>query len=352
MSTVILTTVGTSLLLNARRDNRVQDSEILAYIKQDPIKASAETNSLKRILHKGDEIVLLHSDTEEGARAAEFLEMYWQQQGVACSRVRIPGLAYEAQGFVDYGLKNFVRALASQIRKAFKAQKEVIINATGGFKAEISYATVLGLVFKVPVCYIHEQFKEIATLPSTPISWDYGLFVLHGEFFDWLGQGEGRVRPKSEVMSRMAALPEEALLLLEEFELDGQPYIGLSPLGEAYYEAFQGELEQVQSVPIYFSAQAQKTWQSLEPSNREKFRRVLRNLRLPNRASQSERKSGGGDALVYPMGHVDERVFYAERDGKLYVFALTRHGPEYDRMCQKGFSWSDHMPENFVPWEG
>lgn len=352
MSTVILTTVGTSLLFNARREGWVEDYQILAYLKQDLKKASAETNSLSRILQKGDEVVLLHSDTFEGARAADLFELFYQEQGVPCSRVRIPGLAYEAQGFVDFGLKNFVRTLAGQIRKAAKGQKEVIINATGGFKAEISYATVLGLVFKVPVCYIHEQFREIAILPPTPIGWDSSLFAWHKDFFDWLGEGEGGVRPKSEAQSRAALLPEEAQVLLEEFELDGKPYVGLSPLGEAYFEAFLGELEQVQSVPVYLSPKAKRTWEDLEPSRQARYRQVLQNLRLPNRAAQSELKSGGGDAFGYPKGHVNERVFYAEKDGALYVFALTQHGPDYDRMCREGFSWAQFSAEDFTPWEG
>ncbi|MDW8481318.1 MAG: hypothetical protein RML14_05430 [Meiothermus sp.] len=126
MSTVILTTVGTSLLGNAskaakdsgKQEEDLTNEEILAFLRQDPIRASAESNSLHRILQKGDEIVLLHSDTVEGARAAALLEQYWQQQKVPCSQVRIPGLAYEAQGFVDYGLKNLVRTLAGEIRKA------------------------------------------------------------------------------------------------------------------------------------------------------------------------------------------------------------------------------------------
>lgn len=337
--------------MNARRDGLVQDGEILEYLKHDPKKASAETNSLLRVLQAGDEIVLLHSDTFEGARAAELLEQYWQQQGVPCRRVRIPGLAYEAQGFVDYGLKNFVRTLAGEIRKAARAQKEVIINATGGFKAEIAYATALGLVFKVPVCYIHEKFGEIVTLPPSPFGWDSSLFVWYADFFDWLTEGEG-VRPKAEVAPRAALLPEDAQVLLEDFELDGQVYVGLSPLGDAYLEAFRGELEQAQSVPIYLAPKALETWQKLEPTAQERYRKLLQRLRLPNRAANSELKSGGGDALGFPKGKTDERVFYAEKDGGLYVFALTRHGPVYDRLCREGFYWRDYNEKDFTPWEG
>jgi len=56
--------------------------------------------------------------------------------------------------------------------------------------------------------------------------------------------------------------------------------------------------------------------------------------------------------LGYPKGKVDERLFYAEKEGKLYVFALTRHGPEYEKFCQEGFYWRDYPPQDFTLWEG
>ncbi|PZA07713.1 MULTISPECIES: putative CRISPR-associated protein [unclassified Meiothermus] len=349
MSTVILTTVGTSLLMNARREAKVADHEIMEYLSRDPKSASAETNSLLRIRQRGDSVVLLHSDTPEGERAATLLELYLQDQKVECRKVRIVGLAYEAQGFVDYGLKHFVQTLAAEIRRAKREQKEVIINATGGFKAEIAYATALGLVFKVPVYYIHEKFGDVVTLPPSPFGWDSELIAWNHEFFDWI---DAELRPKREVESRAAGLPEALRVLLEDFELDGQVYTSLSPLGQAYLEAFRGELEQAQTIPIYLAPKARRTWEGLEPAEKERYRKLLQRLRLPNRAANSERKSGGGDALGFPKGNTDERVFYAEKEGALYVFALTHHGPEYDRMCQEGFRWSDYADHDFTLWEG
>ncbi|MBS3932827.1 MAG: CRISPR-associated DxTHG motif protein [Truepera sp.] len=111
----LLTTVGTSLLNNARSKGFIGEREILSYVNSDPKAASAETNSLLRIMQKDNEIVLLHSDTPEGSRSAELLARYYPQQGVACRLVRIAGLAYEAQGFANYGLKNFVRTLAGEM---------------------------------------------------------------------------------------------------------------------------------------------------------------------------------------------------------------------------------------------
>ncbi|WP_234554073.1 putative CRISPR-associated protein [Thermus caliditerrae] len=354
MARTIITTVGISLLSNAQREGLTEDGEILDFLRRKPAEASAEINSLEGLpLRPGeDEVRLLVSNTPEGQRVAQLLEGYLKERGVSCSHKTIEGLGYEARGFVDYGLKSFVHALAQEVSVARKRGREVLINATGGFKAEIAYATVVGLVFKVPVYYMHERFKEIVYLPPTPLNWDDALIAWHWDFFQWLMEGEGETRPKAEVESRLKALPTEVGMLLEESKLDSGVVVGFSPLGQAYIEAFRLKREEVQQIPILLSPKAYREWSDMDPSSREKFKRVLENLRLPNRRLNSELKSGGGDALAYPTGHVDERVFYAERDGKLYVFALTRHGPEYDRLCKEGFRWEDHEPETFVPWEG
>ncbi|RIH86871.1 putative CRISPR-associated protein [Calidithermus roseus] len=348
MSTVILTTVGTSLLGNiARAGIGKEDARgVLEFIRSDPAKASAETNSLGRLLRGGERVELLHSDTEEGRWCAVWVATYLREKGFSVELFKVQGLAYEARGFVDYGLRQFVQLLAGRIREVHRQGHQAAINATGGFKAEIAYATALGLVFKVPVYYIHEKFGDIVTLPPSPFGWDNSLIAWNTDFFDWI---DAELRPTSEVRSRVRGLPAEIGLLLEEMP-DG--YTVLSPLGQAYLEAFRCEFEQAQSVPVYFSPKARATWENLEPAAQERYQKLLQRLRLPNRAANSELKSGGGDVLGYPKGRVDERLFYAERDGGLYVFALTRHGPGYERMCQEGFSWRDFEPAEFTLWEG
>lgn len=198
MSAVILTTVGASLLNNSQRINLTSDREILDYLRQDPKKA----NSLSHIWQAGDEIVLLHSATPEGRKAADLLRQYWEGDA-PCEKVEIDGLAYEAQGFVDYGLKQFVQTLAGEIRKARKKGKEVIINATGGFKAEIAYATALGLIFKFPLYYIHEKFQEVVKLPPSPFGWDSEILQQNEDFFTWI---DADLRPRAEVESRVKSL--------------------------------------------------------------------------------------------------------------------------------------------------
>jgi len=70
------------------------------------------------------------------------------------------------------GLRSLVATLISLIRKERAGGREVLVNATGGFKAEIAYATLVGLLFDVPVYYIHEAFQDIIEMPPTPIGWD------------------------------------------------------------------------------------------------------------------------------------------------------------------------------------
>lgn len=145
----------------------------------------------------GDDLVFLHSDTEEGQRCAEALTRYFAEEGGHRTRMeRIAGLSYNEKGFVSHGLRELVRLMSREIRLASRAGQPAHLNATGGFKAEIAYATALGLIFGVPVSYIHEKFGDIITLPATPIAWDYSLFAWYSEFFDWI---DAEPRLSSEV---------------------------------------------------------------------------------------------------------------------------------------------------------
>lgn len=347
MSSVILTTVGTSLLGNIAKANlrREDTPAILGYIRSDPTKASAETNSLSHLLRADDRVELLHSDTQDGHWCAEHVAQYLREQGFPTELLKVSGLAYEAKGFVDYGLRQFVQLLAGRIRQAQRQGYSVGINATGGFKAEIAYATALGLVFKVPVYYIHEKFGNIVTLPPSPFGWDNTLIAWNSDFFDWIDE---TLRPTAEVRARAAVLPQEVSLLLEDMP-DGNTV--LSPLGQAYLEAFRTELEQAQAVPVYLSKKARQAWESFDPSARDKYQHLIARLRLPNRAAQSELKSGGGDALSYPKGHTDERLFYAETSGQLFIFEFAQHGREYNNFCTRGLRWHDYPRDGFALWE-
>ncbi len=342
---LIINTVGTSLLGNAKRLNLESDLEILEFLHRDPRAASAETNALDRLLEVNDRAVLLYSQTAEGKRCAELIQAHVNKTH-RCDIEEVQGLSYAEKGFVQHGLKNFVQALAKHIRDAKRAQLTPFINATGGFKAEIAYATAVGLVFKTPVCYIHEKFGDIVTLPVTPFGWDSSIFALHQDFFDWLDK-DCVSRPTQDVQSRVAALPEEVKMLLENGS-DGTTM--LSPLGEAYLSAFRLERES-STVEIFLSKKARRDWDGFDTNTRGAYANVLDALRLPNRYSRSELKSGGGDALGYPKGHTNERIFFAEENETLYIFEFTKHGRDYDQFCSNGLRWLEYTRGDFTRLE-
>jgi putative CRISPR-associated protein (TIGR02619 family) len=346
---LIVNTVGTSLLSNAKRLSLESDTQILEYLNREPRAASAETNALNRLLQNRDQAVLLYSHTSEGKRCAELIQTHIERTH-RCEIEEVQGLSYAEKGFVQHGLKNFVQALAKHIRKAKRAGMEPVINATGGFKAEIAYATAVGLVFKTPVKYIHEKFGDIVTLPVTPFGWDSSIFALNKTFFDWI---EDQPRSIRDVHSRVTRLvDQEAVSMLLEASNDGTTM--LSPLGEAYLSAFQYE-EENSRIDLWLSKKAKRRWDSFDAATRTAYGNVLNGVRLANRFSRSELKSGGGDALGYPTGHTDERIFYAfdkQLDNEaLYIFEFTRHGREYDQLCSRGLRWLEYPRDEFTRLE-
>ncbi|MBI1928960.1 putative CRISPR-associated protein [Candidatus Poribacteria bacterium] len=280
----ILTTVGTSLLSNAKRslglagDPQPDEQQLINYLRHaEPVKASAETNSLARLIREGDRIIFLHSQTDEGRWCARALSQHYAGKGYSATLQEVPDLTYKESRFKIRGLRSLVATMIELIRK-YKAPEpghDVLINATGGFKAEIAYATLVGLLFDVPVYYIHEAFQDIIEMPPTPISWDYSLLADYEEFFEWV---DADLRPTTEVDKRMRQLPEDVRLLLA----DEEDFTLLSPAVEAFYEAYRQRQQVYTGVPILLSSEAWKTYKGADASVQTLFNRTLRKLRDPS----------------------------------------------------------------------
>jgi putative CRISPR-associated protein (TIGR02619 family) len=344
----ILTTVGTSLLSNAKRDFNEQqpnEQQLANYLSHtDAAKASAETNSLSRLLTEGDDrIVFLRSQTDEGEQCAEALARHYANAEYETRTIEVPDLNYTESRFKMRGLRSLVATLIDQIRREKAQGREVLINATGGFKAEIAYATLVGLLFNVPVYYIHEAFREIIKMPPTPISWDYSLLADCDEFFEWI---DADLRPTAEVDTRLRGLPEEVRLLLAEEE----GFTLLSPAGEAFYEAYLDRVEQAIPESVLLSAQAWDTYRAAAPDVRQVFDRGLRKLALRELRLGGSDRVRNCDCLVYPKGHRDERLFFFEgEDGNVRVCELSRHSDgSYERMIARGVRRDDY--QDFQPW--
>lgn len=331
----ILVTVGTSLLSNAKRDLREEhpgDQQLADYLRHtDARKASAETNSLSQLLHEGSRVIFLHSQTDEGRQCAEALRRHYEGQGYDARLQEVRDLTYVESRFKMRGLRSLVATLIDLIRHERQQGRQVLINATGGFKAEIAYATLVGLLFDVPVYYIHEAFRDIIEMPPTPITWDYTLLANYEEFFEWLNSD---LRPSPDVDLRLRELPNKIRLLLVEEE----GYTLLSPAGEAFYEAYRERLVQAEYVPILLSAQARKTYHMSAPDVRQLFDRALHKLKLKELWITGADRVRNCDCLVFPKGHRDERVFFFEgEDGSVRVCELARHSDgSYARLIVRG----------------
>jgi len=346
MPRTILTTVGTSLMTNARRDFNLPtdpgESELAAYLhSQDPSRASAETNSLHRILESGDRIVFVHSQTSQGHMCARVLAQHYRNQGYETDTVEVADLTYEESRFKMRGLRSLVAGLIERLRREQAQGRQVLINATGGFKAEIAYATLIGLLFRVPVYYIHEAFRDIIEMPPVPIDWDLSLLAEYEDFFEWL-QADLRTTP--EVDDRLRGLPSEIRLLLTE----EAGYTFLSPAGEAFYEAYRLRYEQARTMPLLFSRKARIVWKGLDPSARTVLGRILGRLRMREVQARAERVRNS-DCLVYPRGASDFRVFFFIDDaGQVRICEITRHSDgSYERRIQEGVfkrSYRDFQP--------
>jgi putative CRISPR-associated protein (TIGR02619 family) len=343
----ILATVGTSLLSNARRDLNVArpDPQQLAnYLRHtDAAKASAETNSLSRLLQSNDRVTFLRSQTDEGRQCGEALAKHYENNAYPARIIEVPDLTYTESRFKMRGLRSLVATLIEQIRQERGQGRQVLINATGGFKAEIAYATLVGLLFDAPVFYIHEAFQDIIEMPPTPIGWDYSLLADYEDFFAWI---DADLRRTAEVDARLRGLPQDVRLLLA----DEDDFTLLSPAGEAFYEAYHERLQAAEAVPILLSASAWQTYEAAEPSTRQLFDRTLRKLRLRElRISHSDRVQDC-DCLVFPKGHRPERVFFFDgEDGSVHVCELARHSDEsYERLIDRGVRRDDY--HSFQAW--
>ncbi len=344
----ILTTVGTSLLTNAKRDlgvDQPDEHQLAQYLRQtDSVRASAETNALSRLLKGNERIVFLRSQTDEGQQCTTALARHYERAGYQTCVIEVPDLTYSESRFKMRGLRSLVATLIDQIR-AEKAQgREVLINATGGFKAEIAYATLVGLLFDVPVYYIHEAFREIIEMPPTPISWDYSLLANCEEFFEWI---DADLRPTTEVDEQLRALPGEIRLLLAEEE----GYTILSPAGEAFYEAYRERLAKAQAEPVLLSEQAWETYRRAPAEAQQAYARVLEKLGVRQLRLSGARQVANGDCLVYPQGGRDERVFFFEADdGSVRVCELARHSDKsYEQLLRRGVRRANYR--RFQPWQ-
>lgn len=247
----ILTTTGTSLLgqavrLLGKNNSEITESDLAHVFEQKSMEqACAETNSLSKIADRKDKIVLLHTHTAEGKLCAKAVANKLAKEDWNNVELQQIELVDDEAQFERKGLRELVNTLIEQINKAQREKQEVIINATGGYKAQIAYTTMVGTIFQVPIKYIHQNFARPITFPALPVTWNTDLLLQHQNFFNWV---DSEPRQNEEVQQRIGYLPDKEAISSLLLPPDEEGYVFLSAAGEVLWGKFRQEKESAKLV--------------------------------------------------------------------------------------------------------
>ncbi|AIE73559.1 MULTISPECIES: putative CRISPR-associated protein [unclassified Synechocystis] len=251
---LLITTTGTSLLTNAAKQYgknkaEITDNELRHYFEiAGSEAASAETNSLLKIVEPNDFVSLLHTATPDGSRCAQQIKNYLQSNGWNNVSLRQLELEENESQFERHGLRNLVNTLIDEITTGQREGKDVMINATGGFKAQIAYTTMVGTIFQIPVKYIYQNFQKPVTFPPLPITWNLGLLIQYDHFFTWIDE---EPRSMQLVWQRLQSIQPSDRIAIEQLllfpnENDNSNEIFLSAAGDILWQRVQ----QQRQIPV------------------------------------------------------------------------------------------------------
>lgn len=252
-------TVGASLKTNF--DNEVKKGKDLPplgskealewMLQQEPEKErvlGAEINSITSMIRQGlldsrQNLILLVSDTSDGELIGQTLKEYFENHpDIGFKRVEVRKVEdlddSRINDFRSKGLRNLVRELGKCIKEY---QNRLVINATGGFKAQIAFALALGQAVGIPVYYRFERFPKIIELPPLPLSLDIKLWEENMDLFSLLYMfGEVEEDEIEEMTGEsFAQLDPKIKMLLDREHIDGKNYISLNPMGEVFVNAME-----------------------------------------------------------------------------------------------------------------
>jgi putative CRISPR-associated protein (TIGR02619 family) len=246
---ILLCTVGTSLLNGKnfggkRTVNEVTDwsslrADLVAALPTDGA-CGAEVNSVASLIAHGYApkdagIYLFHSDTEAGRQVAAILQTDFSRRGhTPVVAVPVPDLQdADPKRFRTKGLRNLAKAICAKVRD--HSADACAINATGGYKAQIAVAVLLGQALGIPVYYMHERFSEIIPFPPLPVALDFQVWMRASGILSALEQTTDLV-PATQFEQEWDECYES---LVERVNLDGIDYLELSPTGQIFHETFR-----------------------------------------------------------------------------------------------------------------
>ncbi len=200
----------------------------------------AEINSVASMIDKGYVpadcgLFFVHSDTDDGRHIAAALAAWARARGhTPVEAVAVPDLQdQDPKRFRTGGRRQLARLLCAIVRQ--RSAAACAINATGGYKAQIAVAVLLGQALGVPVYYKHELFSEIIAFPPLPVALDFEVWIRASGM---LYQLERNAEPTPAALYA-DDWDEKYESLVERVRIDGQDYVELSAAGQIFHETFR-----------------------------------------------------------------------------------------------------------------
>lgn len=255
--TTIITTAGLSLYFNTKRHleemtgtkGNPGDDEMRAYLWEAPEKASAEANSLLKMIQPGDHLIFLVTEAVQAQRCIKLLEKFFEDQGFKDTLVISLQFQDNPEQIERRGIRNLISNLMAAIYRAREYGPHVIINATAGLKAQVVYSTMLGMLFHIPVKYMYEGFQHLVTFNPVALSWDISVFLYNDDFFQWI---EEDFRTYHEIEKRLSTYEEDIKGSLQAFiePPDKDNYGLLSPMASVLFRQVRHYKEQAREEPL------------------------------------------------------------------------------------------------------
>jgi len=281
---------------------------------------SAEIKSLiklKEELKENFEIYLLYSDTALSRLAAEIL-----QNALSCyydefkncsipSPKKIEGLQIWNRDEFNKGMVNLINTIEN-ISKGY--WRNIIINITGGYKATIPYLTLLAQINECPIYYIFEATDALIKIPYFPIDIKWDIFRQFWDFFEKIAHPNSINR--NELNENVI---KNCISLLTEEKIDNKLYISLNPLGEILWRRYKSGFF------IFYAPE--EIYREIQGQSNIKRILIDKFCKSEKRKNKTEVKNGH---YVYDEGDNPYRIFYFEKEGKIYIYKTFENHNEYE----------------------